>query len=134
MTRTGLVGVLVASLALAVPAHAESAADYDVRAAFDQTDANKDGLIEIDEYFDRLVEIYFHGDADKNGTLSPEEFSKAVVIQEPFSEVDRDGNGVVDRREFVRARLPIFQSADADKDGGLSFDEVEAALAGARAK
>ena len=130
MEGTKLLGALALAFALACLARTGRAADYDVAGAFAETDSNKDGLIEIDEYFDRLVEIFFHGDADKNGTLSPEEFSKAVVIDEPFSEVDRDGDGKVDRREFVRARLPIFQSADTDGDGALSVAEVEAALRG----
>jgi Ca2+-binding EF-hand superfamily protein len=117
-------GLLVAAIGFAGAVQA-----YDVKAAFDETDGNDDGLIEIDEYFDRLIEIYFHGDADKNGTLSPEEFARAVVINEPFAEVDRNGDGKLDRREFVRARLPIFLSTDSDKDGALSMAEVEAALA-----
>jgi len=134
MSRTDLVRAVIASLAVVCAARAETSANYDVQAAFDQTDANKDGVIEIDEYFDRLVEIFFHGDADKNGTLSPEEFAKAVVLQDPFSEVDRDGDGKVDRKEFVRARLPIFQAADTDKDGGLSLAEVKAALSARETK
>jgi Ca2+-binding EF-hand superfamily protein len=134
MRRNDVLGALAISLALVGAARAGQAAGYDAKAAFAETDANKDGLIEIDEYFDRLVEIFFHGDADKNGTLSPDEFAKAVVIQEAFAEVDRDGDGKVDRREFVRARLPIFQSADSDRDGALSVAEVEAALAAGSAK
>ena len=134
MKRTNLLGACVAALALSCLARTGQAEDYDVKAAFAETDSSKDGAIQIDEYFDRLVEIYFHGDTDKNGTLSPEEFARAVVIQEPFAEVDQNGDGKVDRREFVRARLPVFLKADSDHDGELSLAEVEAALAAGGAK
>jgi Ca2+-binding EF-hand superfamily protein len=126
--------VLAVVLALSRHAGASPPADYDVNAAFDETDTNKDGAIEIDEFFDRLVEIYFHADADKNGTLGPEEFAKAVVVQQEFADVDRNGDGAIDRREFVRTRLPLFQEADTDRDGSLSLAEVKAALGGGAAK
>ena len=115
--------------ALAPAAHAGPPAGYDVSAAFAEADVNKDGAVEINEYYDRLVEIYFHADTDKNGTLSKEEFTKAVVIEEDFTQVDSDANGAIDRREFVRSRLPLFTSSDTNHDGGLTLDEVKAALA-----
>jgi Ca2+-binding EF-hand superfamily protein len=119
-------GVLLAGASIA---QAAPPADYDVSAAFAEADVNKDGSVEINEYYDRLVETYFHADTDKNGTLSKEEFVKAVVIEEDFAQVDIDANGNVDRREFVRSRLPLFQASDTNHDGGLSLDEVKAALA-----
>jgi Ca2+-binding EF-hand superfamily protein len=121
---------LAAALLLVSPVVAAAPGDYDVSAAFAETDTNKDGAIEIDEFFDRLVEIYFHADADKNGTLAPDEFAKAVVVPQQFAEVDRNGDGAIDRREFVRTRLPLFQEADTDRDGSLSLAEVRAALEG----
>jgi Ca2+-binding EF-hand superfamily protein len=128
--KCATLGVLVAALASPAAIGTAAAAAYDVEAAFAETDTNKDGLIEIDEFFDRLVEIYFHGDSDKNGTLSREEFAKAVVVAQEFASVDRNGDAVVDRREFVRARLPVFMQADSDRDGALSLAEVKAALEG----
>jgi Ca2+-binding EF-hand superfamily protein len=125
-----LLAALGAVLGLAASSAAAPAPGYDVGAAFAETDTNRDGSIQIDEFFDRLVEIYFHADTDKNGTLSAQEFAKAVVIQQPVSEVDSNGDGAVDRREFVRSRLPLFQQADLDRDGELSLDEVKAALEG----
>jgi Ca2+-binding EF-hand superfamily protein len=128
--KCGTSSLLVVVLASSLASGAAPQAGYDVETAFAETDTNKDGSIEIDEFFDRLVEIYFHGDTDKNGTLSPDEFAKAVVVQQEFGSVDRNGDGVIDRREFVRARLPVFMQADLDKDGALSLAEVKAALEG----
>jgi Ca2+-binding EF-hand superfamily protein len=121
---------LAAVLGFAASRAAAQPERYDVAAAFEETDTNRDGAVQIDEFFDRLVEIYFHADTDKNGTLSGEEFERAVVVQQPVSEVDRNGDGAVDRREFVRSRLPLFQQADLDRDGELSLDEVKSALEG----
>lgn len=128
MTRNAILLTLLAALPFAARATAAGPEDYDVEAAYAEADANKDGQVEINEYYDRLVEVYFHVDADKNGTLSPQEYDAAVVIHEDFAQVDTNGDGVIDRREFIRARLPLFTASDADKDGALSLDEVKAAL------
>ena len=126
-------GAFIASSLVALGAFAASAQQapaYDVKAAFAQTDQNKDGAIEIDEYYDRLVDIFFLGDVDKDGFLTEEEFVKVVVIKEDFAQVDKNGDGKLGRQEFVSARLPQFIAIDTDKSGSLSLVEVEAALAG----
>jgi len=128
MNRTAILLALLAALPFAGRAAAAGPEGYDVEAAFSEADVNKDGQVEINEYYDRLVEVYFHADADKNGTLSPQEYDDAVVIHEEFATVDTNGDGVIDRREFIRSRLPLFTASDTDKDGALSLDEVKAAL------
>lgn len=115
-------------------ARAQQAPGYDVKAAFDQTDQNKDGTIEIDEYYDRLVDIFFLGDVDKDGYLTEQEFVAVVVIKEDFAKVDKSGEGKLSREEFVSARLPHFIEIDSDKNGSLSLVEVQAAFAGRSAK
>ena len=118
----------------AAAARAEQAPAYDVKAAFAETDRNGDGAIEIDEYYDRLVDIFFLGDVDKDGFLTEAEFVQVVVIKEDFAQVDKSGEGKLSRREFVSARLPNFIAIDTDKDGSLSLVEVTAALEGRAAK
>src|SRR5258706_5450738 len=105
-------------------AHADPpAAPYDVRAAFAEADENKDGMIEIGEFYDRLVDVFFLDDKNKDGSLSREEFVAAVVIDEPFSEVDRNGDGKVTKQEIILARLPLFRATDTNDDGSLSLCE-----------
>ena len=111
-------------------ARAADAPGYDVKAAFAQTDRNKDGAIEIDEYYDRLVDIFFLGDVDKDGYLTEPEFVAVVVIKEDFTAVDKSSDGKLSRQEFVSARLPHFMQIDSDQSGSLSLVEVEAAYAG----
>jgi Ca2+-binding EF-hand superfamily protein len=121
------VSVFAALTALWLPAlraHADPPVAYDVRAAFLEADTNKDGVIEIGEFYDRLVDVFFLDDKDKDGFLSHDEFVAAVVIDEPFAEVDRNGDGKISKQEFVRARLPLFRAADTNDDGTLSLEEV----------
>ncbi len=115
-------------------ARAETAPAYDLKAAFDQTDQNHDGAIEIDEFYDRLVDIFFLGDVNKDGFLTEPEFVAVVVIKEDFTQVDKSGEGKLSRQEFVSARLPHFIEIDTDKNGSLSLVEIEAAYAGRAAK
>ncbi len=124
MTRAS-VFVALASLVLpAVSARSDPPAPYDVRVAFIEADTNKDGMIEIGEFYDRLVDVFFLDDKDKDGFLSHDEFVAAVVIDEPFSQVDRNGDGKISKQEFIRARLPLFRATDTNDDGSLSLDEV----------
>ncbi|MEX2206010.1 MAG: EF-hand domain-containing protein [Myxococcota bacterium] len=134
MKRSGTFVAFGLVLAVAFLARAQQAPGYDVKAAFDQTDQNHDGAIEIDEYFDRLVDIFFLGDVDKDGYLTEPEFVAVVVIKEDFTQVDKSGEGKLSREEFVSARLPHFIEIDTDKNSSLSLAEVQAAFVGRSAK
>ncbi len=122
-------GIAVALLAFG--AHGAGAEEaYDVKAAFTQTDRNKDGAIEIDEYHARLVDTFFLGDSDKDGFLSEEEFVRVVVVKEDFAAIDKNGDGKLTRQEYIGARLSHFMDIDTDESGSLSLAEVEAAVKG----
>ncbi len=113
---------------------AQQAPAYDVKAAFVEADRNGDGSIEIDEFYERLVDVFFLGDTDKDGFLTEDEFVKVVVLKEDFTEIDKSHEGKVDRKEFISARLPLFLVIDTDDDGSLSLTEVTAAYEGKVAK
>lgn len=134
MMRSGILVVLL-GLAFAAPvASAQGSAPYDVKAAFTEADRNGDGAIEINEYYERLVDVFFLGDTNKDGFLTEDEFVKVVVLKEDFTEIDASKEGKVSRREFVAARLPLFMVIDTDDDGALSLTEVTAAYEGRAAK
>lgn len=107
---------------------------YDPKAAFAETDRNGDGSIEINEFFERLVDVFFLGDTNKDGFLTEDEFVRVVVIKEDFAAIDKNKDGKVDRKEFISARLPVFLEIDTDDDGALSITEVTAAFEGRSAK
>ena len=98
----------------------------DPRAAFAETDANRDGRIDREEFHHRMVEIFFHGDTDKDGYMTREELVTSVVFPEDFADADRNADGRISLYEFVQVRFATFDDVDADEDGVLSVEEVVA--------
>lgn len=118
--------LLVAHLALAAPAAfaEEPAQRHDPRAAFGETDQNADGRVDRAEFHHRMVEIFFHGDRDKNGYMTSEELAGAVEFPKDFEKADRDGDDRISLYEFVQVRFATFDEVDTNTDGLLSVDEV----------
>jgi Ca2+-binding EF-hand superfamily protein len=108
----------------------QSTAPSEVTVAFTETDSNGDGVIEIDEYYRRLVDVFFLGDANRDGYLTEDEFVKVVLQKEDFAELDKSQEGKLSKREFIAARLPVYLVIDTDDDGVLSLSEVTAAYEG----
>jgi Ca2+-binding EF-hand superfamily protein len=117
------------ALGLAVPATraAEDAPVHDPEVAFSESDENRDGRIDRPEFVARLVEIFFHGDRDKDGLLTFSEMQQVVAFPEDFRNADASGDGKISMPEFLKARAGTFDQADADADGLLSLEEVIAA-------
>jgi len=102
----------------------EPAKPQDPRVAFTQADENHDGRVDREEFHHRVVEVFFHGDRDKDGYLTPAELQIAVVFPEDFADADRDSDGRIALYEFVRVRFATFDEVDEDDDGVLSVEEV----------
>ena len=83
----------------------DSARKQDPRAAFAETDTNKDGFLEAEEL-------------------------KQLAFPDDFTDDDKDRDGRVSMREFLRVRFHDYDVADTDHDGVLSLDEVIAAFEG----
>lgn len=119
---------LVLSIA---PARADSPKPaHDPRAAHAEADLDGDGQIDRREFHLRMVEVFFHADANKEGYLAPEELNKATVLEEDFHGADRDGDGRISLYEFIEYRFRAFDQADTDSDGRLSVEEVVAVFEG----
>jgi hypothetical protein len=118
--------LFVALLALAaLPAFAEEAVkSHDPRVAFAETDENSDGRIDREEFHHRVVEIFFHGDRDKDGYMTNEELAGAVEFPKDFENADRNGDDRISLYEFIQVRFATFDEVDTDQDGVLSVDEV----------
>jgi Ca2+-binding EF-hand superfamily protein len=108
----------------------QAAAPSDVTVAFTETDSNSDGVIEIDEFYRRLVDVFFLGDANRDGYLTEDEFVKVVLVKEDFAELDKSKEGKLSKREFIAARIPMFLVIDTDDDGVLTLTEITAAYEG----
>lgn len=85
-------------------------------------DRNGDGRIDRREFNERMMDVFFALDADKNGSLAPSEVSD--VSPEDFRRADRDGNGALQVEEFMDARAIDFDRADDNDDGTLSPAEA----------
>lgn len=125
--------ILTAGLLAACPVTraADQARKHDPRAAFAETDTNRDGAVDHEEFHLRIVEIFFLADANRDGFLDATEL-KGLAFPDDFTEDDKDRNGRVSMREFLRVRFDDFDAADTDDDRMLSLDEVVVAYEGKR--
>jgi len=120
-----LAAVMAATLVLVAGAHAQvtPTSSYDPKAAFAQTDQNADGSVDLEEFHQRIVDVFYYADTDKDGFLSVTELQQ-LPASEPMNDADKNADGKVTLREFVRIRFLQFQSTDTDHDGELTLTEV----------
>jgi len=99
---------------------------YDPHAAFAETDTNRDDAIDRQEFYVRIVEVFYRADGNKDGFLSVEEIT-LLAFPDDMKDADSNHDGRLTVHEFVRVRALDFEEADGDKDGLLSIQEVVAA-------
>ncbi len=117
--------LLVASFAVAAStALAEKGPTHDPRAAHKEADTNGDGHVDRAEFHARMVEIFFHGDSNKDGYMVWAELAKAVALPDDFRDADRNGDGRYSLYEFIEVRFHDFGIVDTNHDGLLSVEEV----------
>ena len=92
-------------------------------------DANNDGKISQAEIDQNRTERLAEFDADKNGSLSLEEFkglwlkaNQDRMVRE-FQEFDRDGNAQVTLEEYKAPMAQTVAEMDRNNDGVLSKDD-----------
>lgn len=118
LTAASVAAVLLAGIVGAPPALADAEEDFAI------TDRNSDGFIDRGEFHQRMVELFFFADADRDGRLVPAELPGVPAAV--FRGADRDGNGSLSLAEFTQARAVDFGQVDRDGDGLLSRAEVDA--------
>lgn len=96
---------------------------YDPRAAFAETDKNGDGQIDRQEFADRIIDVFYIADTNKDGFLVVDEYAR-LPYSGAFTSADSTGDGRLTLSEFERIRFTQFDEADTNKDGTLSVDEV----------
>jgi Ca2+-binding EF-hand superfamily protein len=106
----------------AVPALGD-AMDADARAAHAESDKNSDGRVDRNEFYVRMVEIFYRADSNKDGVLVLVELQK-IDEDMVFEPADVDGDGKVTLSEYVDQRFESFHEADSNSDGLLSVEEV----------
>jgi Ca2+-binding EF-hand superfamily protein len=108
---------------------AQTPKPYDPRASFAETDTNKDGQIDIEEFHVRLVEVFYNADTNKDGFLSIDEYER-LPFSGAFKDADTNGDGRLSLPEFVAIRFRQFEEADTNHDYQLSVEEVVTAYEG----
>lgn len=134
--RLALLSLLLASMTLMLTSGAWAADQgkpYDPRAAFAESDTNKDGAIDLEEFHVRLVEIFYNADTNKDGFLSIDEYER-LPFSGAFKDADANGDGRTSLPEFVRIRFQQFEAADTNHDGELSLEEVVVSYEGRKPK
>jgi Ca2+-binding EF-hand superfamily protein len=111
------------SVALAHPGHGDRLAN---------ADANKDGMIDKDEFKATRAALFERMDRNSDGVLDDQDKHqrserRAEHAAKMRAELDSNRDGKVSKDEFTSAPAPFFDQADTDKDGVLSAKELEAA-------
>lgn len=102
----------------------------------DRMDANKDGTITKEEFSAARAEMFAKRDRNADGYLDANDVGKRARrrggerMAEARERLDTDNDGRISKDEFVNADSPIFAAADKDANGVLDAQE----LADAKAK
>jgi Ca2+-binding EF-hand superfamily protein len=115
-------------LALVLLAPASGWADeipppHDPRAAHAATDRDHNGEIDREEFEQRIIQIFYFADVDKDGFVT---IGQLTVFDEAllFETADLDSDSRVSLAEFLVVRFENFREADADGSNTLSVEEV----------
>ena len=118
------IALIFALMASITPADCAERMDANTTMAI--TDKNKDGRIDREEYHQRLTEVFFFADVDKDGQLT---FAELVAVEkvdpEAFKKADRDGNGKLSLYEFMYVIHRDFDAADKNQDGVIDLQELQ---------
>ncbi len=96
---------------------------YDPRAAHAATDQNHNGEISREEFEQRIIQIFYFADVDKDGFVTIGQL-KAFDEDLLFETADGDGDSRLSLAEFLAARFENFRVADTDGSDSLSVEEV----------
>jgi Ca2+-binding EF-hand superfamily protein len=109
----------------AVPAFGAGTPALDTTATMGLADKNGDRKIDREEYNQRMTEVFFFADVDKDGNLTIVELAAVTTVDpQAFRNADKDGNGKLTLGEFLYAVHIDFYTADANRDGFIDMPEL----------
>jgi len=122
------VALLLLVISLITPTASFGAANQrmDATTTMAITDKNGDERIDREEYHQRMTEVFFFADADKDGELTLTEIQVVeAVTPERFYAVDQNGSQTLTVYEYLYALHIDFEAADRNNDGTLDLEELE---------
>jgi len=103
-----------------------SAEQMGANATMALVDKNKDGRIDREEFHQRMTEVFFFADVDKDGQLTFAELAAVTKVDpEAFKRADRDGGGKLSLYEFIYVIHRDFDAADKNQDGVIDLQELQ---------
>lgn len=144
------IGALAATLAACAPGFAQQAGGpgpgpgpgpLGPMRMFQETDANSDGRVTVEEMRARVAERFAAADADRDNALTPEEFRNAMprrradapppaderhgrMLEMRFRIIDANADGRVTLDEMQAAAGAMFRGMDANSDGAVTQEEL----------
>jgi Ca2+-binding EF-hand superfamily protein len=117
--------ILIVSVMISGAALGADSSQMDAAATMAISEKNGDNRIDRGEYHERMTEVFFFMDTDKDGQLTISEL-RAVEEVDPqrFAAADRDGNHSLSLYEFLNALNKDFEAADKNSDGTLDMEEL----------
>lgn len=130
MRQMVLVVMLIAAVVAGTTGYSVAGEQMTREEVMATADKNHDGRIDLQEFNQRMIEVFFFADTDKDGKLSWVELQAVVVDADPqrFKAADTDGEGKLSLFEFLYALDVDFIQADNNHDGVLDMEEVTAIL------
>lgn len=123
--KATLLASLIVCILMMNNAPAVGAGRLDANATMALSDKNRDGRIDREEFHQRMTEIFFFADVDKDGRLT---FAELTVVEkvdpEALKRADRDSNGTLSLYEFMFVIHRDFEAADKNQDGVIDFEEL----------
>ena len=132
MIRQSMCAVLALSAMLSVANSALAQMVVTPEVALRFLDANKDGMVTLNDYLNVQMPKMTAGDLDQNGELTYKEFKETLEgrartnAEQSFRAFNRDGRErTMNQRDFLNYHAYVFTGIlDGDKDGFLTADEL----------
>ena len=117
----------IASLFAADTAWAKEWQSMNSEEILDITDLNGDDRIDIEEYRNRITDVYFFLDANKDGKLTVVEIQKSIPNIDPavIDNADVNGDTIITIYEFRYVLYKDFDAQDKNQDGRLDKQEMK---------
>ena len=96
------------------------------------TDVDGDDRIDLEEYRDRITDVYFFLDTDKDGKLTVVEIRRSMphLDADKIDNADVNGDTIITIYEFRYVLYQDFEAMDKNQDGSLDKQELKTAIEG----